>query len=124
MTRISIEGTPCSGKLTYLKILEQMGFYVHYGPPDPAPDQMVHIYEHRSNPDQPTWMPDVIIYLYCNPIVCCQRLDELKNLHIRYEFACDELNCPPTTKIYKINAQEDCQSVVNNLTQILRQLAV
>lgn len=77
------------------------------------------------------WMPDVIIYLFCNPIVCYERnklrqttnnvsLDYLKDLHLKYETTFDELNCPIT--IYKVNAQEEDVAVYKNIVDILDHL--
>ena len=72
------------------------------------------------------WVPDVIIYLFCNPIVCYERhnllgsgisLNYIKDLHLRYEIVYDELNCP--VKLYKVNSQEDEETVLSNLKDIL-----
>jgi len=82
--------------------------------------------------DRLGWVPDIIIYLYCNPNVCYERnvgrnfpyspsIEYLKDLHLKYEITCDELNCPIT--IYKINAQEDSQSVIDNIMDIIDHLS-
>jgi deoxyadenosine/deoxycytidine kinase len=77
------------------------------------------------------WTPDVIIYLYCNPNVCYERsvsrgksyspsIDYLKDLHLKYEITCDELNCP--IAIYKINSQDESHIVLNNIKDIIDHL--
>jgi deoxyadenosine/deoxycytidine kinase len=85
---------------------------------------------YRNYADEMGWIPDIIIYLYCNPFVCYDRsttkklpftpsIDYLKNLHLKYEIICDELNCP--IMIYKINAQDEHQSVISNIKHIIDQ---
>ena len=70
------------------------------------------------------WQPDVIIYLYCDPFVCHQRskqsLTQLVELHNNHELVLDEMNYSGI--IYKVNAQEDIQSVVGNVLAILGKL--
>lgn len=70
---------------------------------------------------------NIIIYLFCIPNVCYERsknknqrlsLDYLNQLHIKYEILCDEINCPLT--LYKINSQEDSESVLNNIIEIIK----
>jgi deoxyadenosine/deoxycytidine kinase len=76
--------------------------------------------------DEIGWVPDVIIYLFCNPIVCHERcvkrglnlsLDYLKQLQYKYETTLDELNT--TIKIYKINAQEEPSEILRSIEEIL-----
>lgn len=72
--------------------------------------------------DQVKWIPDVIIYLYCDPTICFERsnkltLESLKKYHLWHEITLDELNCQ--IPIYKINSQEDPQTVYKNILSIL-----
>lgn len=80
------------------------------------------------------WVPDAIIYLYCDPEICYQRTkkrlsvsgDEdleqnyFDKLHARHEIVFDELNCQ--IPIYKINSQEDSDVVYGNILDILGKL--
>lgn len=78
-----------------------------------------------------SWTPDVIIYLYCDPAICFERLqsrsgisgdsqltlDYLKKLHYKHECVFDQLNCH--LPIFKINAQEPSETVYQNLLDVL-----
>lgn len=75
-----------------------------------------------------SWKPDIIIYLFCSPVICSERnknrqpnnpvdMEYLKELHLKYEILCDEINCPVT--MYKINSQENSTSVLNNINDII-----
>lgn len=91
---------------------------------------------HNSYVNDLAWKPDVIIYLFCDPKVCYDRLKEragravegdtqltldyLKKIHIQHECVLDELQCH--IPIYKINSQEDPDTVYNNLLQVLQSL--
>jgi deoxyadenosine/deoxycytidine kinase len=77
------------------------------------------------------WIPDVVIYLYCNPIICHERIklchpnnnvncDYLKDLHLKFETIFDELNTPIT--LYKVNAQEETESVYHYILDILSKI--
>lgn len=80
------------------------------------------------------WEPDIIIYLYCDHRICFQRikqrnkekgvpgddsipLDYLRQLHLKHEAVFDEHNCD--IPIYKINSQEDPETVYRNILDIL-----
>jgi len=122
MTIISLEGIIGVDKTLYLKRLEQ-----EYHEPD------LRFYENSPyilNAIQPglnlkvDWVPNVIIYLFCSPYICHSHvnrntnpLDHLLDLHTRYEIICDELNCP--IKIYKVNAQEETDTVYRNIKDII-----
>jgi len=82
---------------------------------------------YQSYADNYGWKPDVIIYLYCDPRVCHERLktstmtlDEITQLHLEHEIAMDDHNC--STPIYKINDHEDEETIYRNLREILYQL--
>jgi deoxyadenosine/deoxycytidine kinase len=77
------------------------------------------------------WTPDLIIYLFCTPVVCYERakqrdlnspitLEHITDVHCKFETCYDELNCPIT--LYKINAQEDLDSVYGNIVDIINKL--
>jgi deoxyadenosine/deoxycytidine kinase len=76
------------------------------------------------------WMPDVMIYLYCHPSVCHDRLmpagqvksDHILDLHAKYEIACDDLNITDHVKLYKINSQEDIDTVYRSIIDIIKTL--
>jgi deoxyadenosine/deoxycytidine kinase len=68
------------------------------------------------------WIPDIMIYLFCHPLTCHHRcskpnLEYITELHTKYEIVCDELNCQ--TKIYKVNAHEDKETVYRNIKEII-----
>ena len=77
------------------------------------------------------WKPDAIIYLYCDPDVCYERIktrfsiagdnqltiDYLKKLHIKHEIVFDDLNC--SIPIYKVNSMEDPLTVYQTITEII-----
>ena len=83
------------------------------------------------------WVPDVIIYLFCDPIVCLERyyssygtgqdgqgptiFENLKRFHLRLEMIYDEINCP--IKLYKINAQEPPTDLGFYLKEIITHLS-
>ena len=78
------------------------------------------------------WNPDVIIYLYCHPSVCYERcrrmnmdvnitMNRIIEIHTQHELIMDEINCP--IALYKVNAQEDIECVVNNVTDIVCKLS-
>ena len=73
--------------------------------------------------DKLAWTPDLFIYLQCNPDVCIERIKHrgrecendidpqyVKDLHIYYE---KEIIQEKNTLI--INAEEDCDTVMNNV---------
>lgn len=75
------------------------------------------------------WQPDVIIYLYCHPETCIQRLskdnpevtlDYVRKLHLMHEIAFDEHNS--TIPIYKINSHEDPQTVYSAILNVITKL--
>lgn len=72
------------------------------------------------------WTPDIIIYLHCHPEVCFKRcqnkfdISYFKDIHLKYEILCDEINCPIT--IYKINSQENSDDVYKNIIDIIKKL--
>jgi thymidylate kinase len=114
MKRIVLDGNICSGKTYYLNRLKQhlISIELHEG----------------SQPDAIKLSPDAIIYLSCHPLVCYQRvlqrsphnnltLDDLKQSHLIYEKMYDVLNCP--IRIYKVNSQQDPETVYNTLKQII-----
>jgi len=74
------------------------------------------------------WIPDIMVYLFCHPLTCYQRclksksfqtnsLEYITELHTKYEIVCDELNCH--TKIYKVNAHEDTETIYRNIKEII-----
>ena len=81
------------------------------------------------------WTPDVIIYLYCDPEICHQRvntrfsidedskmtLNYLNKLHLKHEIVFDDMNC--SIPIYKINSMEDTETVYKNILDILNKLS-
>lgn len=80
------------------------------------------------------WKPDVVIYLYCDPDICYERIkdrlsvagdnqltvDYLKKLHIKHEIVFDDLNC--SIPIYKVNSMEDTETVYNTIVEIIETL--
>ena len=80
------------------------------------------------------WSPDVIIYLFCDPLVCQERVksrfsisgddqltgDYLKKLHLKHETVFDDLNCH--IPLYKINSQEDPETVYKNIKDIISKI--
>jgi deoxyadenosine/deoxycytidine kinase len=75
------------------------------------------------------WLPDIIIYLQCSPELCHQRiktrgreseqnieLDYLKKVHNKYEIL---YNSNLNIKVIKINAENDINTVFNQVIQII-----
>lgn len=86
---------------------------------DPTEYQIYDSYHRKHN-----WVPDIMIYLFCPPLMCHERtnntlmnLSYLTELHAMYEIVCDELNCP--IKLFKVNALEDSESVYKNIKAII-----
>lgn len=83
------------------------------------------LFQYQQSIKQVNWSPDIIIYLFCHPMICKQRTKNLSDeilveFHNRYENILDELNC--SIPIYKINAQEDLDQVFNNIIDVLHQV--
>ena len=147
MVRISLEGNICSGKTFYLKLLEKEGIVSHcYETHDIYHEYLqyevknteIHLFEnspytlkkiHGQSPES-NWTPDIIIYLCCNPIVCRERymkknsneisLEFVKQLHVKCEFVCDEINCPIV--MYKINSQDNPENVLKCILDIIKHI--
>ena len=78
------------------------------------------------------WKPDIIIYLYCDPNECFDRINNRKyvdgdhklkqsyitDIHLKHETVFDDLNC--SIPIYKVNSQEDQSTVYANIVEILK----
>jgi len=116
------EGSPYTLKKVYCDLLYEKNCF------DADEYRIYNIYS-----DTLGWTPDVIIYLYCDPNVCYERnikrkclyspnIEYLKDIHFKYEITCDEVNC--SIPIYKINAQENSNSVIRNLTDIITHLSM
>lgn len=81
-----------------------------------------------------SWEPDIIIYLYCDPMICQERInlrskipgdnditiDYLKKLHLKHETTLDSMNC--SIPIYKVNSQEDPENVYRSIKTILNNI--
>lgn len=76
------------------------------------------------------WDPNIIVYLYCHPNVCYERckkmninvtMNKIIEIHTQHEIMMDEINCPIT--LYKVNAQENIECVVNNVMDIIHKLS-
>ena len=84
---------------------------------------------HNSYINDFGWMPDIIIYLYCDPEICYERVknksrvscDYFKKLHLINERTFDDLNC--SIPIYKVNSQEDTNNVYKNIKTICDEIA-
>ncbi len=81
------------------------------------------------------WIPDIIIYLFCDPDICQERYKLENNLstdsnqltkkgfekiHLKHEIVFDEVNCQ--IPIYKINSQEDSDLVYLNICDVLKKI--
>jgi len=137
MKRVSFEGNVCSGKTLYLKLLDTNGYHVSWNHMANPTDPRVDLYFYENSPYsiknvygmevEPNWIPDIIIYLYCHPVVCYERsknrggslveMKHLQGIHLKYEILCDEINCPVT--LYKINSHEDIESVYKNICDVI-----
>ena len=75
------------------------------------------------------WRPDAIIYLYCDPQICYQRLTQatqlidlnyLQHLHKQHEIVFDEPQ--RSLPIYKINANQAIDQVVTDIKYAIAHL--
>ena len=132
MKIILLVGNTCSGKSTYLKRLSKDGYHCHLSEDTPV-TSVTKITNSKldgfviceSDP-QMTVVPDYIIYLRCHPQICFERstkqlqLEDLIKQHHTCEIMCDNVNT--TIPIYKINSQEDQETVYHNLLDILQHM--
>jgi thymidylate kinase len=118
--KIAIEGNHGSGKTTYIQKLINDGYRVVTSS-DTNFESFI-----RENYLVSNWKPDFIIYLYCEPSICYERIQskslgfslaDLQAIHIQNEIAFDDLNCP--YPIYKICSQEDITIVYNSIIDII-----
>jgi deoxyadenosine/deoxycytidine kinase len=112
------ERSPYSFKQIYEPVCAEMGSI------DPDEHQVYLNFSNLSG-----WQPDAIIYLYCLPETCIQRvqkeqpeitLDYLRKVHLKHEIAFDEHNS--TIPIYKVNSHEDPHNVYLCIKDILAKL--
>lgn len=75
--------------------------------------------------DELGWIPDVIIYLFCDLNIVSQRtgynVEFLEALYLKHETILNEMSCRIT--LYKVNAQEEPDIVYRNIRDIIDHLS-